>query len=145
VWKEITMSTRLLEDKIVLVSGGSRGLGAGIARAAAEAGAAGIMITGRDPVAGEALAVELATNGTDVKFHAVDLADPQAAAGSVTAAVDSYGRVDCVVNSAGLTTRGTLLDTTVELFDAHIAVNLRAPFFIMQAAAHNMSSRSAPG
>jgi hypothetical protein len=51
VWKEITMSTRLLEDKIVLVSGGSRGLGAGIARAAADAGAAGIMITGRDPVA----------------------------------------------------------------------------------------------
>jgi NAD(P)-dependent dehydrogenase (short-subunit alcohol dehydrogenase family) len=139
------MSIRLLEDKIILVSGGNRGLGAGIARAAADAGAAGIMITGRDRVTGEALAVELGSNGTDVRFHAVDLADPQAAIGSVTAAVDNYGRVDCVVNSAGLTTRGTLLDTTVELFDAHIAVNLRAPFFIMQAAAHDMRSRSAPG
>jgi len=139
------MSTRLREDKIILVSGGSRGLGAGIARAAADAGAAGIMITGRDPVAGEALAGELATNRTDVSFHAVDLADPQAAAESVTAAVRSYGRVDCVVNSAGLTTRGTLLDTTVELFDAHIAINLRAPFFIMQAAAQDMRRRSAPG
>jgi NAD(P)-dependent dehydrogenase (short-subunit alcohol dehydrogenase family) len=139
------MSTRLLEDKIILVSGGSRGLGAGIARAAADAGAAGIVITGRDPVAGEARAAELGANGTDVRFQAVDLADPQAAARSVTAAVDSYGRVDCLVNSAGLTTRGTLLDTTVELFDAHIAVNLRSPFFLMQAAAHDMRSRSAPG
>src|SRR5215218_8718412 len=145
VCEEIPMNARLLEDKIILVSGGSRGLGAGIARAAVDAGAAGIMITGRDRAAGEALAVELATNGTDVKFHAVDLADPQAAAGSVTETIASYGRIDCVVNSAGLTTRGTLLDTTVELFDAHIAINLRAPFFIMQAAVHDMRSRQAPG
>jgi NAD(P)-dependent dehydrogenase (short-subunit alcohol dehydrogenase family) len=139
------MSTRLLQDKIILVSGGSRGLGAGIARAAADAGAAGIMITGRDSAAGEGLAAELGSNGTDVRFHAVDLADPQAAAGCVTAAADCYGRVDCLVNSAGLTTRGTLLDTSVELFDAHIAINLRAPFFLMQAAAQDMRSRSAPG
>jgi NADP-dependent 3-hydroxy acid dehydrogenase YdfG len=88
------MSTGLLEDKIILVSGGSRGLGAGIARAAAAAGAAGIMITGRDVSAGKALAAELGNNGTDVRFHAVDLADPLAAAGSITAAVASYGRID---------------------------------------------------
>ena len=105
------MSTHLLEGKIILVSGGTRGLGAGIARAAAAAGAAGIMITGRDPSAGKAVAAELAGNGTDVSFHAVDLADPLAAAGTVPATVASYGRIDCVVNSAGITTRGTLLDT----------------------------------
>ena len=135
----------MLEGKIILISGGTRGLGAGIARAAAADGAAGIMITGRDRAAGEALAGELAGNGTDIRFHAVDLADPLAAAGSVSAAVASYGRIDCVVNSAGITTRGTLLDTTVELFDAHIAINLRAPFFIMQAAVDDMRSRQAPG
>jgi NAD(P)-dependent dehydrogenase (short-subunit alcohol dehydrogenase family) len=49
------------------------------------------------------------------------------------------------VNSAGLTTRGTLLDTTPELFDAHVAVNLRGPFFLMQAVVQDMVSRSAPG
>ena len=139
------MSTHLLEGKIILVSGGTRGLGAGIARAAAADGAAGIMITGRDRAAGEAFAAELSGNGTDISFHAVDLADPGAAAGSVSATVASYGRVDCVVNSAGITTRGTLVDTTVELFDAHIAINLRAPFFIMQAAVQDMRSRQAPG
>lgn len=135
----------LLENKIILVSGGTRGLGAGIARAAAAAGAEGIMITGRDPSAGKAVAAELAGNGTDVGFHAVDLADPLAAAGTVAATVASYGRIDCVVNSAGITTRGTLLDTSVELFDAHIAINLRAPFFIMQAAVQDMRGRQAPG
>jgi NAD(P)-dependent dehydrogenase (short-subunit alcohol dehydrogenase family) len=139
------MTPMLLEGKIILVSGGTRGLGAGIARAATAEGAAGIMITGRDRSAGEAFTAELSGNGTDVSFHAVDLADPLAAAGSVTAAVASYGRVDCVVNSAGITTRGTLLDTTVELFDAHIAINLRAPFFIMQAAVQDMRSRQAAG
>jgi len=135
----------LLENKIILVSGGTRGLGADIARRAAAAGAAGIMITGRDPSAGKAVAAELAGNGTDVSFHAVDLADPLAAAGTVAATVASYGRIDCVVNSAGITTRGTLLDTSVELFDAHIAINLRAPFFIMQAAVQDMRGRQAPG
>jgi NAD(P)-dependent dehydrogenase (short-subunit alcohol dehydrogenase family) len=135
----------LLENKIILVSGGTRGLGAGIARAAAAAGAAGIMITGRDPSAGKTVAAQLAGNGTNVSFQAVDLADPLTAAGTVAATVASYGRIDCVVNSAGITTRGTLLDTNVELFDAHIAINLRAPFFIMQAAVQDMRGRQAPG
>ena len=103
------------------------------------------MITGRDETAGTALAAELGNNGTDVRFHAVDLADPSSAAESVSATVASYGRIDCVVNSAGITTRGTLLDTTVELFDTHIAINLRAPFFVMQAAVQDMRSRQAPG
>jgi NAD(P)-dependent dehydrogenase (short-subunit alcohol dehydrogenase family) len=139
------MTPMLLKDKIILVSGGTRGLGAGIARAAAADGAAAIMITGRDESAGNALAAELASNGTAASFHAVDLADPLSAADSVRATVASYGRIDCVVNSAGITTRGTLLDTTVELFDTHIAINLRAPFFVMQAAVQDMRNRQAPG
>ena len=63
----------------------------------------------------------------------------------MAATVERHGRIDCLVNSAGLTTRGTLLDTTAELFDQHIAVNLRAPFFLMQAAVADMEQRGAPG
>jgi NAD(P)-dependent dehydrogenase (short-subunit alcohol dehydrogenase family) len=58
----------LLEDKIILISGGTRGLCAGIARAAAAHGATGIMITGRDRTTGEALAAELAGNSADIRF-----------------------------------------------------------------------------
>ncbi len=74
-----------------------------------------------------------------------DIADVAQAVAAVEATVDRHGRIDALVNAAGLTTRGTLLDTTPELFDRHIAVNLRAPFFLMQAAVADMKQRGAPG
>src|ERR671923_884986 len=134
----------LLTDKVVLVSGGTQGVGAGVARAAAREGAA-VAVTGRRREPGEALAAELQTAGAKAMFVQADVADVAQAQGSVTAVVAELGRVDCLVNAAGLTARGTLLDTTPELFDAHIAVNLRAPFFLMQAAVKDMLARKAPG
>ncbi|MEU6344140.1 SDR family oxidoreductase [Streptomyces sp. NPDC046977] len=134
----------LLQDKIVLVNGGSQGVGAAVARAAAREGAV-VTVTGRRPGPGEALAAELADAGATSAYLRCDLADPAQARGSVEAVVAVHGRVDCLVNAAGLTSRGTLLDTTPELFDAHIAVNLRGPFFAMQAAVADMVARSAPG
>src|SRR5215510_11513488 len=98
----------LLQDRVVLISGGTSGLGAAIARAAA----------------GEALAAELAAAGTKALFVQADIGEVEQARACVTAAVAGFGRVDSLVNAAGLTSRGTLLDTTPELFDAHIAVNL---------------------
>lgn len=74
-----------------------------------------------------------------------DVGEVAQARGCVTAAVAAFGRVDCLVNAAGLTSRGTLLDTTPELFDAHVAVNLKAPFFLMQAVVADMVARKAPG
>jgi len=82
---------------------------------------------------------------SDVRFFQADLADVDAARAAVTATVALFGRIDCLCNAAGLSSRGTLLDTTPELFDQHIAVNLRAPFFAMQAAVKNMLDRKVPG
>jgi NAD(P)-dependent dehydrogenase (short-subunit alcohol dehydrogenase family) len=118
----------LLTDRVVLVSGGTQGVGAGVARAAT--------------AAGEALVREL---GSRALFVPADVADPAQATASVEAAVEAFGRIDGLVNAAGLTTRGTLLDTTPELFDQHVAVNLRGPFFTMQAAVRDMVRRGAPG
>ena len=129
----------LLEGRVVLVNGATQGLGAGIARAAVREGAT-VAITGRRRELGEALAAEL--GGMYVQ---ADMADVAAVRAAVAAVIDVHGRVDCLVNSAGLTSRGTLLDTTPELFDAHIAVNLRAPFFAMQAVVADMLRRGAPG
>jgi NAD(P)-dependent dehydrogenase (short-subunit alcohol dehydrogenase family) len=134
----------LLASKVVLISGGTRGLGAAIARAAARAGAA-LALTGRSAAAGEQLAAELATDGGQALFVPADISDPGQVAVAAAAAVARYGRIDGLVNCAGLTTRGTLLDTTPDLFDAHVAVNLRAPFFFMQAAVADMVARKAPG
>ena len=129
----------LLEDKVVLVNGGSQGVGAGIVRAALREGAT-VVFTGRRADVGDQLAAD-----TGARFVRADLADPAQARGSVVRAVEAHGRVDCLVNAAGLTSRGSLLDTTPELFDQHMAINLRAPFFAMQAAVADMTARKAPG
>ncbi len=131
----------MLQDKIVLVSGGTQGVGAGIARAAAAAGAT-VVVSGRRAEQGEQLAAEL---GPQHGFVQADVADPASAIASVEAVVAKHGRIDALACCAGLTTRGSLLDTTPELFDQHVAVNLRGPFFLMQAAVRDMLRRSAPG
>jgi NAD(P)-dependent dehydrogenase (short-subunit alcohol dehydrogenase family) len=129
----------LLHEKAVLVSGGTQGVGAGIARAAVRAGAA-VVVTGRRRDVGEEFA-----RREGVTYVAADAGDVASARAAVAAVVDRFGRIDSLVNAAGLTSRGTLLDTTPELFDQHIAVNLRGPFFLMQAAVADMVRRGAPG
>jgi NAD(P)-dependent dehydrogenase (short-subunit alcohol dehydrogenase family) len=129
----------LLTDKVVLVNGGSQGVGAGIVRAAVREGGR-VVFTGRRADVGERCAA-----ATGAAFLRADLADPAQARHSVEEVVERHGRIDCLVNAAGLTSRGTLLDTTPELFDAHVAINLRAPFFAMQAAVQNMVDRETAG
>nr|WP_229858854.1 SDR family oxidoreductase [Streptomyces poonensis] len=131
--------TELLKDKVLLVNGGSQGVGAAIVRAAVREGAA-VAFTAERPDPAEQLAKE-----TGALFLPADLADADQASASVERTVTAHGRLDCLVNSAGLTTRGSLLDTTPELFDAHVAVNLRAPFFAMQAAVRHLLDRGSPG
>lgn len=133
-----------LDGRSVLVSGGTQGVGAAVVRAAVAAGAA-VTFTGRRPEVGVALRDELTAAGARVAFVQSDVADPSAAAASVQAAVAEFGRLDGLCNAAGLTTRGTLLDTTPELFDQHIAVNLRGPFFTMQAAVKQMLAQGDGG
>jgi NAD(P)-dependent dehydrogenase (short-subunit alcohol dehydrogenase family) len=134
----------LLDDRIILVSGGTQGVGAGIARAAVGEGAT-VVVSGRRPDVGEELVAELTAADAEASFVQADVADVSAARRSVAAVVERHGRIDGLVNAAGLTTRGTLLDTTPELFDDHVAINLRAPFFLMQAAVADMIERGAAG
>ena len=134
----------LLEGKVVLINGGTQGVGGASARAAVREGAQ-VVVTGRRVDAGKRFAAELEELGGDVRFVQTDMADPQQARRSVTRTVEEFGRIDGLCNAAGITTRGTLLDTTPELFDTHIAVNLRGPFFAMQAAAADMVERGTAG
>ena len=129
----------LLDGMVVLVSGGTQGVGAGVARAAVREGAL-VTISGRRIDVGEK-----AADDTGARFVAADIADAAQARASVAAVVAEHGRIDGLVNAAGLTDRGTLLDTTPELFDRHVAVNLRGPFFTMQATVADMVARGEPG
>jgi NAD(P)-dependent dehydrogenase (short-subunit alcohol dehydrogenase family) len=139
------LSDALLEGKVVLVSGGTRGLGAAVATASVRNGAE-VVVTGRRKDVGEQFAAELAGRwGREVLFVRSDAGDVEQGRAAVAETIDRFGRVDCLVNCAGLTTRGTMLDTTPELFDQHIAVNVRGPFFLMQAAIRDMVARGAGG
>jgi NAD(P)-dependent dehydrogenase (short-subunit alcohol dehydrogenase family) len=127
-----------LDDKVVVITGSTQGLGAAIARRAAALGTAGIVITGRDEQRGRAVRAELEDAGTAALFIAADLADPDAAAAIVGACDERFGRLDGLVNAAGLSSRGTIDDTSVELWDRLFAINARAPFLLIKHAARLM-------
>lgn len=122
-----------LDGKIAVVSGGTQGLGAAIARQFAQAGAAGIVTCGRNRERGEQVAADIAGEyGASVQFISADLAEVADCRSVIAAADETFGRVDVLVNAAGLTDRGTILNTTPELFNRMFAVNVRAPFFLIQ-------------
>lgn len=133
-----------LEDRVVLVSGGTQGIGAAVARAAVAEGAA-VAVTGRRAEVGEKLVASLRSDGAEALFVPCDVADVTACRSAVAAVLKSFGRIDCLVNAAGLCTRGSLLDTTPELFDQHIGINLRGPFFLMQGVVAHLVERGSPG
>lgn len=131
----------LLTDRVVLVSGGTQGLGAAIARAVVAEGGS-VVVSGRNAERGADVVAGL---GERASFVQADVGDVDQAQRSVAVTIERHGRIDSLVNAAGLTSRGTLLDTTQELFDEHVAVNLRAPFFLMQAAVADMVERGSAG
>ncbi|WP_298281344.1 SDR family oxidoreductase [Acidocella sp.] len=122
-----------LDGKIALITGGTQGLGAAIARLFAERGAAGIVICGRSADKGTAMAAKIrAETGTDVRFVRADLGVVEDCRALVAATDEAFGRIDALVNAAAITDRGTILDTSPELFDKMFATNVRGPFFLMQ-------------
>lgn len=135
-----------LDGKIAVVTGGTQGLGAAIARQFAAAGVAGIVTCGRNVEKGRAVADEVRSNsGVPVEFVVADLANLEDCRNVVATADRAFGKVHVLVNAAGLTDRGNLLNTSPELFDRMFAVNVRAPFFLMQDAVKVMIRENIEG
>jgi NAD(P)-dependent dehydrogenase (short-subunit alcohol dehydrogenase family) len=120
------------DGKIAIVTGSTQGLGKEIAATMVTRGLSGLVVTGRNQGRGEAAAEEFSKAGCKTVFVAADLTQ-QADVKSITAACDAnFGRVDVLVNAAGNTDRGTILDTSEANYDAIFAANVKAPFFLMQ-------------
>ncbi len=131
-----------LADKCLIVTGSSQGLGETIAKAALDAGAEGVAITGRDAAKLANVARRL---GPRAHPYSADLALPDAPSHLFEAALSAMGRVDALVNAAALTTRASMLDGTVELWNRLFSVNTRAPYMLMQALIRHLLARGAAG
>ena len=134
-----------LNGKVVLVTGATQGIGRAVAETLARSGAGGLLVTGREKTRGDAAAAELSQLGTPTVFVAADLADPQTPALLAQACIDRFGRIDALVNAAGLTDRASFLDADLDDWASLFAVNARAPFFLMQAAIADMKKRGEGG
>ncbi len=130
---------------VYVVTGGTQGIGESIALALARSGASGIVTCGRNEENGARVAGAVEDAGSACLFVRADLADPEDCR-AVTATCDAkFGRIDGVVNAAGITDRGTIEDTTVEGWDRLFAVNVRAPFLLIQEAVKIMKRDKIPG
>lgn len=119
-----------LKDKVILVTGSTTGIGEGMARLFASQGAK-VMIHGRPGDAVEKLLSEL---GNDCACTLGTLEDRGVPEKLIAQTVARFGRIDGLVNNAAIMTRGGIEDTDEELFDRTVAVNLKAPFFLIRAA-----------
>lgn len=126
-----------LEGKIIVITGAARGIGAAVAKQAAESGAAGLVLTDREPIS-----LDLSCDVEEVRS---DLLHPDAPKKIAQAAQLRFGKIDGLVNAAGLTSRGGVLDSDAALWDLVMAVNARAPFFLMSEVITDLQARSAPG
>ena len=137
---------RTLEGKVVIVTGGTSGLGRCIAILCAGAGARGVLVTGRDATRGAEVVAKINREWGEAAFVAVDLGDEAAATKIMDAAVAAFGTVDLLVNSAAACfPRGDLETTTPELWDTMMHTNVKAPFLLTQAFARHVKARRARG
>ena len=134
-----------LNGKVALVTGSTQGIGRAIAETLARSDAGGLLVTGREKVRGDAVAAELSRLGTPTIFVAADLSDPATPALLAQACIERFGRIDALVNAAGLTDRASFLDANLDDWASLFAVNARAPFFLMQAAIADMKNRGQGG
>ena len=137
--------TGKLAHKVIVVSGGTQGLGEAVARQVVADGAAGLVIAGRSADKGVALAAELTALGTPTSFVEADMTDPAAPRAVIAAADAQFGVVHGVVNVAAATWRDNVWTATPDKFEEMIAVNVRAPLFMIQAAAEVMRREGVAG
>ncbi len=134
-----------IDDKVLLVTGAVQGLGRAVALEAARSGAAAIILTDGNTQRGDEVVSEILKLGAKAALVTADLEEQDAPARIISAAIDQFGRLDGLVNAAGLSDRGSVAEADLALFDHLFAVNTRAPMFLMQGLIRHLKERKAPG
>lgn len=126
-----------LDSKVVVVTGASSGLGAAFARAVVAAGADVVLAARREDRLA-ALGKELRQAGARVLTHRTDVASRESCDDAARAAVDQFGRVDVLINNAGVGFAGSALRQAPEEFEQTVAVNLNGTYWMARACAPHM-------
>ena len=129
-----------LDNRVALITGSTSGIGKGMAEHFASLGAR-VVVHGRDTQAGERLVETIRARGSDAAFFQGDIADEAVCRALVRVAVERFGGLDVLVNNAASTARGSIESATLAFWDRMLAINLRAPFILMQEALAAMKTR----
>jgi 3-oxoacyl-[acyl-carrier protein] reductase len=134
----MTQQTLSLSGKIALVTGGSRSIGAAIARRLAADGAAVALTYSASPDKAATVVREIEAAGGRAIALAADAGDPAAVRAAVAATVDAFGGLDILVNNAGLGLGGAIEDIPFDIYERMIAVNVTGVFVATQEAVRHM-------
>jgi glucose 1-dehydrogenase len=134
-----------LQQKVAIVTGGNSGIGRAIALALATKGASIVLDYVAHPDAAESVEQQITSLGGRAVGVDADVSSPAELQKLVDAAVASFGRLDIMVNNAGIETRTSVLDTTEDQYDRVMAVNLKSAFFGIQVAARQMIRQGGGG
>ena len=126
-----------LEGQVAIVTGASQGIGAACAERLAQDGAA-VALWDMDDAHGEALAAQLVGRGQRAIYRHCNVADKREVDAALAATLQAFGRVDALVNNAGIFKAADFLDITEADWDAVINVNLKGAFLVGQAVARAM-------
>jgi NAD(P)-dependent dehydrogenase (short-subunit alcohol dehydrogenase family) len=143
----------ILEGKVAVITGAGRGIGRGEALLFAEEGARVVVNdlggewdgTGADPRAASQVVEEIRTTGGEAVPHFEDIAEPAGADSLIQLALDTWGRVDVVVNNAGILRDRMVFNMSVEEWDAVMRVHLRGHFLVTRAASARWRDRAKAG
>jgi NAD(P)-dependent dehydrogenase (short-subunit alcohol dehydrogenase family) len=122
-----------LKDKVILITGSTTGIGEGMARIFIQEGAC-VVVHGTREEAAKKLVGEIGEKGKRASYVVGSLDDPAVPGRMMAEIIERWGRIDGLVNNAASMSRGSLANTELEAFDRTIAVNLRAPFLLIQSA-----------